>query len=181
MGESRRRNSEQGIGRRGSSRRNSRNSRRKSGPKSYDVECVRAGGKQNRRRLSNGLRRRSKDSRASVRRLSLERRPPAFPNPIAKVGGATTPRASSTTARHRGFGWGNEQAEGGGLGAVEEMICVEEGEKEGKPAPPSPGGPEVEEEEEEEEEGSSHWTPEMVSEAARGVAGGDRVSQLRLA
>lgn len=177
MGERRRRNSEQGARGRASSRRNSRTGRRKSGPKSYDVECVRAGGKQNRRRLSDGLRRRSKNSRASVRRLSLERlQPPAFPNPVAKVGGATTPRASARhTGRHRGFGWGTE----GGLGAVEEVMGVDERERE--QPPPSPGGPDEEEveEEEEEEDESSHWTPEMVDEAARGVVGGDRTSQLR--
>lgn len=167
----RRRNSEKPytMQRKSVQERNSRSSRRKSGPKSYDVENVRAEGRESRRRLSKDLRRTSKGNRvAALRRLSVGRPPLSALPRMTKLGGATTPRVSSavTTAVN---GTSTIVVVGGiGFGKVGQLQAARE----------NVGNGEVQQAGLEEVEDPT-WTVEMVAEAARGIMSGDHLSQLR--
>ncbi|CAM9162670.1 unnamed protein product, partial [Laminaria digitata] len=134
--------------------RRSRSNRRKSGPKSVDLETNRQEGKEGRRRMSGTHRRDSRSKATARRRERSELRPPLGAHP--GIGRASLPARLS--------------APGPGVVAVAPApavvvdIEIDEAQKE------DGGGVEAmqqDKSEEEEKAEEARWTPEMVEEAAR--------------
>lgn len=149
--------------------RRSRSNRRKSGPKSVDLETNRQEGKEGRRRMSGTHRRDSRNKATAKRRERSELRPPLGAHP--GIGRASLPaRLSAPGVVPPAPPAGEvevdieiddvQQTDGGGVEAMQQDKPEGEGE-----------GEKVEED--------ARWTPEMVEEAARGILGEDRQLQLR--
>ncbi|CAN0342179.1 unnamed protein product, partial [Ectocarpus fasciculatus] len=151
--------------------------RRKSGPKATDVESMRQDGKAGRRRLSDNHRRTSKGNKAAtLRRERSSLRPPLVGHPgmgraslparvaaplAAAKKSATPPAAAAAAAAAEPAATSSQQD-------VVTAVAMDQEEEEGeKPAGEAGGGDDA------------HWTPEMVTEAARVILGGDRQHQLR--
>ncbi|CAM9330642.1 unnamed protein product, partial [Ectocarpus sp. 12 AP-2014] len=151
--------------------------RRKSGPKASDVESMRQDGKAGRRRLSDNHKRTSKGNKAAtLRRERSSLRPPLvghpgmgraslparFAAPLLAKQRATPPAAAAAAAAEPATARSQQDV------AVAAMdLDKEEHKEEAKPA------------EEMGEGDDAHWTPEMVTEAAKVILGGDRQHQVR--
>lgn len=150
--------------------RRSRSNRRKSGPKSADVETSRQGGIEGRRRMSDTHRRNSRNKAAVRRRERSELRPPL-------AGGHPGIGRSSLPARLPPARFSNQTARASGDAVAGDSVAVAE-KSDGVEAMQQDEQEEKKPTEEEEEE-EARWTPEMVAEAARGILGPDRQLQLR--
>ncbi|CAN0486302.1 unnamed protein product, partial [Ectocarpus sp. 8 AP-2014] len=149
--------------------------RRKSGPKATDVESMRQDGKAGRRRLSDNHRRTSKDNKAAtLRRERSSLRPPMAGHP--GMGRASLPArfAAPLLAKQRATPHAAAAAAEPATARPQQDVATvamdldkEEQKEEPKPA------------EEAGEGDDAHWTPEMVTEAAKVILGGDRQHQIR--
>ncbi|CAB1112625.1 unnamed protein product [Ectocarpus sp. CCAP 1310/34] len=143
--------------------------RRKSGPKATDVESMRQDGKAGRRRLSDNRRRTSKGNKAAtLRRERRSLRPPLAGHPgmgrasLPARFGAPPAAAAAAAAAEPATAMSQQD-----VGVVVMNLDKERQEEEKKPA------------EETGEGDDAHWTPEMVTEAAKVILGGDRQDQIR--
>lgn len=147
--------------------------RRKSGPKATDVESMRQDGKAGRRRLSDNHRRTSKGNKAAtLRRERTSLRPPLVGHP--GMGRASLPaRFAPPLAKTKASPPAAAAAEPATTRSQRDAVVVamdedkEEEEEEKKPAGETGEGD------------NPHWTPEMVTEAAKVILGGDRQQQVR--